>query len=114
VQTQVLFASVPVAELATAVEWYSLLFGRAPDIEPNEHEVMWRVADGGWLYVIRDAERSGGGVVTIAVDDLDVSLTELADRTLVAGPVEVIGDAGRKATLVDPAGNSVALIQVNR
>jgi hypothetical protein len=41
---QVLFASVPVANLQVAMDWYELVFGRAPDIVPNSNEVMWRKA----------------------------------------------------------------------
>ncbi len=48
---EVLFASVPVADLHTAIGWYDRLFGRAADIVPNETEVMWCVAGNGWLYV---------------------------------------------------------------
>lgn len=50
------------------------------DIAPNANEVTWRVAEYSWLYVIKDSDRSGQTVVTIAVDDLDRSVAELADR----------------------------------
>jgi len=111
---EVLFAGVRVRELARAVEWYSRLFGRPPDIVPNDHEVMWRVTDGGWLYVIRDATRAGGSLVTICVTDLDQAVAELAQRNIAVGPVAPVGDAGRKATGEDLDGNSIDLIEVNR
>jgi hypothetical protein len=38
----------------------------------------------------------------------------LAERGLRSGPIEIIGDAGRKAVLTDPDGNSVAIIEVAR
>ena len=44
---EVLFASVPVANLQVATDWYERLFARAPDIVPNSNEVMWRVAGNG-------------------------------------------------------------------
>jgi hypothetical protein len=47
VTMEVLFACVPVANLQVAMDWYELLFGRAPDIVPNSNEVMWRVAGNG-------------------------------------------------------------------
>ena len=62
---EVLFASVPVADLQTALEWYGRVFARPADIVPNEHEVMWRVAGSGWLYVIEDRARAGHTVVAI-------------------------------------------------
>ena len=109
---EVLFAGVRVRELAPAIDWYSRLFGRAPDIVPNEHEVMWRVSEGGWLYVLHDLAYAGKSLVTIAVTDLDREWAELADREIHLGSIEPVGPAGRKATIDDPDGNSIALIQV--
>ena len=109
---EVLFASVPVANLEAAVPWYESLFGRAPDIVPNENEVMWRVTESGWLYVIWDSERAGQTVVTISVADLERSVEELAGRGLRPGPIEAVGEAGRKSTSVDLDGNAISLIEV--
>ena len=110
----VLFAGVRVRELAPAVEWYGRLFGRAADIVPNQDEVMWRVADGGWLYVIHDAPRAGGCLVTICVTDLSETVAQLADRGIVFGAIAPVGDAGHKARGADPDGNSIDLIEVAR
>ena len=55
---EVLFASLPVADLDVALGWYEQLFGRAADIVPNKNEVMWCVAGNGWLYVIEAPERA--------------------------------------------------------
>lgn len=109
---EVLFAGVPVAVLPTATAWYEQVFGRPPDIVPNEHEVMWRVADNGWMYVVEEPKRSGGGLVTVAVDDLDRFVASLAERGISTGPIEAVGDAGRKALSVDPDGNLISWIEV--
>ena len=109
---EVLFASVPVATLQVAMDWYELLFGRAPDIVPNSNEVMWRVARNGWLYVVEDPGRAGRTVVTISVTDLDQLVAELSGRGINAGPIEAVGDAGRKANVVDADGHVISWIQV--
>jgi predicted enzyme related to lactoylglutathione lyase len=109
---EVLFASVPVADLDEVLGWYERLFGRTADIVPNENEVMWRVAGNGWLYVIEDHERAGRTVVTISVSDLDQLVGELASRGIATEPIEAVGDAGRKANLLDPDGNMISWIQV--
>lgn len=109
---QVLFAGVRVRELGPAKKWYERFIGRPADIVPNEHEVMWRVADGGWLYVLEHAERAGHSVVTIAVASLDEAVAEATARGIAIGPIEAVGDAGRKASTEDPDGNSVALVEV--
>jgi predicted enzyme related to lactoylglutathione lyase len=109
---EVLFASVPVTDLQAALPWYEQLFGRAADIVPNENEVMWRVAADGWLYVIEDPERAGRTVVTVSVSDLDHFADELASRGISAGPIEAVGEAGRKAHSVDSDGNVISWIEV--
>lgn len=108
----VLFAAVRVTDLEASRSWYQSLFGRAAEIVPNEDEVMWNVASAGWVYVVRDAEHAGHTLITLSVGDLDDVLAELAARGLRSGPIEIVGDAGRKAVLTDPDGNSVAIIEV--
>ncbi len=109
---ELLFAGVPVGTFRDAAEWYGRLFGRDPDVVVHDREVMWRVAGTGWLYVLEDPPRAGQTLVTIAVSDLDATVTELSARGIDTGPVEKVGDAGRRATATDPEGNSIALIQV--
>jgi predicted enzyme related to lactoylglutathione lyase len=108
----VLFACVPVTRLTEALPWYENLFGRSPDIVPNDEEVMWRVVDAGWLYILEDAARAGNAVVTLSFPDLDGVVQELSDRGLQPGPPEPVGDAGRKSNLTDPDGNLLSLIEV--
>ena len=109
---EVLFASVPVADLRAGVSWYERLFGRPADLVPNEDEAMWQVTGGGWLYVLRDSRRAGSTVVTISVSDLDRFVGDLSTRGIDAGPIEDVGAAGRKATVTDPEGNVVSWIEV--
>ena len=109
---EVLFASVPVADLKVATPWYEGVFRRPPDIVPNDNEVMWQVAGNGWLYVIQDAKRAGSTLVTISVSDLDQFVGDLAERGISTGPIEAVGDAGRKSVAVDEDGNAISWIEV--
>jgi hypothetical protein len=113
VTMEVLLASVPVADLHTALSWYEQVFGRPPDIVPNESEVMWCVAGNGWLYVIEDVERAGMTVVTISVEHLDRFVADLATRGIVSTPVQTVGSAGRKCSVVDGDGNVINWIEVS-
>ncbi len=112
VEIDVLFAGVAVRDLDAALPWYRRLFGRAPDIVPNDDEVMWHVSTAGWVYVVRDNERAGRGLVTLCVRDLDAFVAEAAARGAMGGPIVPVGDAGRKAAYHDPEGNLIALIEV--
>ena len=109
---EVAFTGVPVSELATGRDFFERLFGRPPDVVVNANEVMWRLADPAWLYVVVDPARAGHALAALSVGDLDATLAELAGRGISAASVEEVGDAGRKATVLDPDGNSVALIEV--
>jgi predicted enzyme related to lactoylglutathione lyase len=108
----VLFASVAVADLAAALPWYERLFGRAPDLVPNDDEVMWRINDGGWIYVVLDPARAGRSLAAVTVPDLDSHLAELTKRGLPMPQIEIVGTAGRKAAAVDPGGNTITFIEV--
>ena len=110
---QVLFAGVPVRDFSSSHEFYVQLFGHPPDVVAHETEVMWRITDGGWVYVVEDPERAGRSLVAIAVPDLQETLDELAARGLRAGPVEPQGDAARKASVTDPDGNVIAFLEVD-
>jgi len=110
----ILFAGIPVAEIASGRPWYERLMGRPPDLIPNDNEVAWQVAEEGWIYVVADSARAGSGLLTILVDDLDGQLAELASRDIATGEIETIPGAARKATLTDPDGNKITFGEVLR
>jgi predicted enzyme related to lactoylglutathione lyase len=111
-EIDILFAGVAVADYDTAVDWYARLFGRSADVIVNDDEVMWHLAGSAWLYVVKDERRAGNALVTLSVSDLDGVMTDIGQRGITGGPIEIIGDAGRKATVVDAEGNAVAFIEV--
>jgi hypothetical protein len=111
-EVQVAFTGIAVSSLATAQDYNSRLFGRDADIVASDDEIMWRLTDSAWLYVVVDAQRAGRCLVTVAVEDLDGAVSEVGSRSVVAERVEDIPGAGRKATLRDPDGNTVAVVQV--
>lgn len=108
----VLFASMAVSDFETALRWYERFFGRPADIVAHQHEVMWRVTQQGWLYIVQDRGRAGHSVATMAVPDIEEAAVMLDERGIAIGPIEAEGDAGRKALVVDPDGNSIAVIEV--
>jgi predicted enzyme related to lactoylglutathione lyase len=110
----VLFSGVPVADFDAAVAWYERLLGQPADAVAHDTEVMWRITDGGWLYVIRDPGRAGHAIVAIAVPDLDEMVGRIEQRGISPLSIEPVGDAGRKASFSDPEGNTVAFIEVSR
>jgi len=72
-----------------------------PALDPG---AAWR---GGWLYVLRDADRAGRAVVTLLVDDLDEQLAAAAAAGIELGPVETVAGSVRTTWITDPDGNRV-------
>ncbi|HWF14771.1 MAG TPA: VOC family protein [Acidimicrobiales bacterium] len=112
-EIELAFIGVPVTDLAAGRDYFERLLGSPPDVLVNADEVMWRVAEEAWLYVVVDRPRAGHALATLSVGDLDATLVELAARGISPASVEQVGDAGRKATVLDPDGNSVAIIEVS-
>lgn len=102
-----MFGGVPAADLDAMVEWYGRLLGAEPDFWPNDNEAVWKVAESGWLYVVRDAERRGGALFTMLIDDLDATLAELSDRGIEAGEINEVPGKVRSAYVTDPEGNRI-------
>ncbi len=109
---EVAFTGVAVSALDAGRNFFERLFGRAPDVLVNQDEVMWRLGDAAWLYVVVDPGRAGRALAALSVGDLDATLAELEARGVRPETVAEVGDAGRKATFRDPDGNTVALIEV--
>jgi catechol 2,3-dioxygenase-like lactoylglutathione lyase family enzyme len=109
----VLFAGIAVTDFEEAQAWYRF-FDRAPDIVANDEEVMWQVTGAGWVYIVRDTEHAGNSIVAMAVSDIEEAASALEARDVATGLIEREGEAGRKALVRDPDGNSIAIIEVAR
>jgi predicted enzyme related to lactoylglutathione lyase len=110
---KVLFASLPVKDFKTARAWYERFFGRPADVVAHEHEVMWQVTDGAWLYIVLNALQAGTGTVAMTVPDIEAETSALSQRGIRTGPIKDEGDAGRKSIVFDPDGNSIAILEVS-
>jgi catechol 2,3-dioxygenase-like lactoylglutathione lyase family enzyme len=101
------FAGLPVSDLDAARAWYERLTGAPPFMQPNDDEYVWQLEEHSWIYVVRDAQRAGNGLLTVLVDDLDDQIAELAERGLTTDPTETMGNGVRTAEIRDPAGNLI-------
>ena len=106
------FSGLPVSNRDRAMAWYERLLGRPATFVPNEIEAIWQLAATASVYVIADPDRAGGGIVTLAVDDLEAHIAEAAARGIAMGAIEEIPGAGRKSRVFDPDGNAVSLVQI--
>lgn len=112
VELGIRFTGVPVADFAGTVGWYERLLGRPADVPVHDSEVMWKLTETSWLYVLADAGRAGHALVTVSVPDIEAALGEIASRGIDPPVIGEMGEAGRKASFLDPEGNTFALIEV--
>lgn len=104
-------AVVPGKDQATAVAWYTKLFGREADIVPADGVAEWKLAENAWLQVTTDPEHAGRTSVIIAVSDLDAVRAACANAGVSVG--EAVEHAGvvKTAEALDPDGNKVVFAQ---
>lgn len=105
------FAGIPTADFASSLPWYERFFGRPPDRFPTEGEAVWQLTETGHVYLVADAGRAGHSLLTLIVDDLDERVQALAGRGI-ASELEAMPGVGRRAKVVDPDGNAIALAQL--
>jgi catechol 2,3-dioxygenase-like lactoylglutathione lyase family enzyme len=108
-----LFAGTAVADFAASLAWYQRFLGRPPDFFPHEREAVWQVTDTGWIYIVDDAARAGGGLLTLMVDNLELRIDEIARRGIEVGEIAwVVPESTRSAWITDPEGNRIQLAEV--
>jgi len=103
-----LFAGLRVRDFAAARAWYERLIGE-PSFHPHATEAVWTLLDGRSIYIVEDADRAGGGVVTLFVDDLDARVAEIAERGIEPHERETYSNGVRKVSYRDADGNEVGL-----
>jgi predicted enzyme related to lactoylglutathione lyase len=112
-QFQYVFAALHVSERDAVLDWYQRLFGREPNFLPNDVEAVWQVTESASIYILADGARAGGGEVTLVVDDLERERATLVTRGIVAEPIVVIPEAGRKSRVLDPDGNMIWFLELS-
>jgi predicted enzyme related to lactoylglutathione lyase len=105
-------AGIAVADFEAALTWYERLLGRPADELPMEGLAEWHFAETGVIQVIHDAERAGNALLTLSVDDLATHVAALEKRGLAPGAIDdTTSDKVLIATIADPEGNTVTLVE---
>jgi glyoxalase/bleomycin resistance protein/dioxygenase superfamily protein len=102
-----LFAGMRVRDFAAARPWYERLLGGEPSFSPHETEAVWELAEHRWLFIVEDAERPGGAIQTVLVDDLDAEVAAIGSRGLEPSEVETYSNGVRKVIYRDADGNEL-------
>ena len=109
-------------DMDAAVEWYSTVFESAPYfVRPEQGPAQyaeWRFGDDEDEFALMDARfrpalpQPGGALVSMHVDDIQASFDRLIGLGAVAfHPVTQRGEGWWSASVSDPFGNLIGLIQ---
>ena len=106
-------AVVVVADVLTVLPWYERVLGKPADNAPMPSLAEWHLASGGWVQVVSDAGQPGASMLTLEVDDLDVTISELAGRNINLTEMDLPDrtDSLRLAQVTDPDGNVLTFAQ---
>lgn len=102
-----LFAGIRVGNIDKALAWYEMLFGE-PAFQPHEAEMVWEVNQSSFVY-INESKGSGSSLVTVFVDDLEATVSEISARGLEPTRRETYSNGVRKVTYLDPEGNEIGI-----
>jgi hypothetical protein len=102
-----LFAGIPVANYATALEWYQRLLGSEPTFFPHDTEAVWELAEHRYVYIVQRPEHAGHSMHTLFVDALDALVAQIAARGLEPVERETYANGVRKITYRDLDGNEI-------
>ena len=108
-----LIAGVPVSDLDAAIDWYTRLFGRPPDLVAGE-EILWDIEEHATLFIVPNAALAGAGRVTMVAAGLDALLERLKAEGIDHGPVETYSNGVRHVDVPDPDGNAIAFAELSQ
>ncbi|MDQ6840651.1 MAG: VOC family protein [Actinomycetota bacterium] len=103
-----ILAQMTVVNLASAVTWYSRLFGREPDAAPMDGLFEWHLANNFGVQVWAEAERAGQSTMVLDESDLDAFVEHL-NQVGILHPDPLDATSTRILPLVDPDGNRVVI-----
>jgi predicted enzyme related to lactoylglutathione lyase len=109
-QIQGLYASIYVADLKVAEDFYTRLLGRGPDDRPLETMVQWRGIGTAGIQLFLDKGHAGHGVMTIVTPDIEATKTALKAKSIDLGEIRR-GGYGAIANLQDPDSNRLNIAE---
>ena len=105
-----IYAHLSCSDLEGSIEWFGILFGRAPDARPMDGLAEWHHGEHTGLQLYEDEANAGHATLTLFVSGIEDEHARLTDGDLDPGPLER-GDKFMLVRLRDPDGNLVVLAQ---
>ena len=93
---------VPVSDLGQAIDFYTKLLGRPPELRPMEGVAEWQIGGSAWIQV--------STTIGLAVDDVEEFRQECVNVGLMFGEVVDLGFV-RMVEVKDPDGNHIQALE---
>lgn len=106
-----LITEVPVKDLQKSREWYILLFGKQPDLEPFPGNVEFKLG-GGWVQIVEGSVAPSSWNLQVEVRDLSKERERLRGAGIGATEVKTVPGVISYFDLKDPDGNGMRWFQV--
>lgn len=102
---------ITVSDLSKSREWYSRLFGKAPDLEPFPGNVEFRVG-GAWVQIHSGKVQASSWNLQLEVRDLSRERERLRKGGITAGEIKTVPNVISYFDVNDPDGNAMRWFQV--
>lgn len=108
--TKNVLAGVAVNDLEAAIDWYALLLGRMPDLQPMKEVAEWEFSGGGWMQVFENRHQAGSSSVTLVETDVEERIADLKAKGIAISSA-IRSDSVAIAIIADPDGNQIVFAQ---
>ncbi len=102
---------IQVSDLPKSRGWYSRLFGKAPDLEPFEGNVEFKIG-GAWVQIVAGKPQPSSWNLQVEVRDLSRERERLRDAKIDATEIKTAPGIISWFDLKDPDGNAMRWYQV--
>ena len=102
---------IPVSDHARSKEWYSKLFGKAPDLEPFPGNIEYMLGNG-WVQISKATVKPSNWNLHIEVHDLAKEHRRLLDHGIVTSEIGTTHGVITWFDIKDPDGNAMRWFQV--
>ncbi len=102
---------IAVSDLSKSREWYSLLFGKMPDLEPFPGNVEFKVG-GAWVQISKGKVQTSSWSLQLEVRDLSRERERLREAGIAATEIKTVPNVISYFDLNDPDGNTMRWFQV--
>jgi len=102
---------IRVRDITASREWYTLLFGKPPDLEPFPGNVEFKIG-GAWVQIVKGEVKPSSWTILFEVRDLARERERIVKAGINAPEIQSVPEVISWFDLGDPDGNQMRWFQV--